>query len=58
MIHPSKTYLGNPNVKRDGVLEDWTEENLLEYRKCMKDPTQYEKTYSKGISLDEGLVHY
>ena len=58
MIHPSKTYLGNPNVKRDGVLEDWTEENLLEYRKCMKDPTHFAKTYCKVISLDEGLVPF
>ena len=58
MIPQSNTYLGNPNVKRDGVLEDWTEENLLEYRKCMKDPTHFAKTYCKVISLDEGLVPF
>ena len=58
MIPQSNTYLGNPNVKRDGVLEDWTEENLLEYRKCMKNPTHFAKTYCKVISLDEGLVPF
>ena len=26
-----ETYLGNPNVKRDGVNEEWTQETLLEY---------------------------
>ena len=25
-------YLGNPNVKRDGVVNPWTQEEILEYK--------------------------
>ena len=57
-MNQSNTYLGNPNVKRDGVLEDWTEATLLEYRKCMKNPTYFAKKYCKVISLDEGLIPF
>ena len=58
MIQQSNTYLGNPNVKRDGVQEQFTEETLLEYRKCMQQPAYFAKKYCKVISLDEGLVPF
>lgn len=58
MIQQSNTYLGNPNVKRDGILEDWTNETLIEYRKCMTHPAYFAKKYCKVINLDEGLVPF
>lgn len=51
-------YLGNPNVKRDGVQEEWTQKKLLEYKKCMEDPSYFARTYVKIISLDKGLVPF
>lgn len=51
-------YLGNPNVKRDGINEEWTAERLLEYKKCMEDPIYFAETYVKVISLDKGLVPF
>ena len=51
-------YLGNPNVKRDGVVAGWSEETILEYQKCMRDPSYFAVTYCKIISLDEGLVNF
>ena len=51
-------YLGNPLVKRDGVVQDWTQEQILEYRKCMKDPSYFTEHYVKIISLDKGLVSF
>ena len=30
-------YLGNPQVKRDGVQQKFTEQEISEYLKCMKD---------------------
>ncbi len=51
-------YLGNPNVKRDGVQEEWTQKKLLEYKKCMEDPAYFARTYVKIISLDKGLVPF
>ena len=57
--NPSReTYLGNPNVKRDGVAEQWTQESLLEYKKCMDNPVYFAEEYVKVISLDEGLIPF
>src|SRR5210317_1234841 len=52
------SYLGNPNVKRDGVQQQWTEEKVREYAKCMHDPSYFARTYVKIISLDRGLVNF
>lgn len=51
-------YLGNPNVKKDGVQQQWTEDEVREYAKCMKDPSYFARTYVKIISLDSGLVNF
>jgi len=51
-------YLGNIQVKADGVVENWTDEKLEEYAKCMRDPIYFAKNYVKIISLDEGLVPF
>ena len=51
-------YLGNPNVKRDGVIQGWSEETIQEYMKCMQDPAYFAVTYCKIISLDKGLVNF
>ena len=31
-------YLGNPSIKRDGVVSDFTKDEIIEYKKCMDDP--------------------
>ena len=49
-------YLGNPNIKRDGVEQGWSSEEIREYALCMKDPVYFAKKYLKVISLDQGLV--
>ena len=51
-------YLGNPNLKRANVAQQWTKEEIEEYAKCMKDPIYFIKTYIKIVSLDEGLVPF
>ena len=59
MIHQQpNTYLGNPNVKRDGIVQEWTNDAVKEYAKCMNDPSYFAKTYCKIISLDKGLVNF
>ena len=60
MLHHqrSETYLGNPNVKRDGVEEQWTAEKIKEYKRCMQDPAYFSRTYLKVIHLDKGLVPF
>ncbi len=51
-------YLGNPSVKRDGVVSDFTKKEVIEYKKCMQDPAYFARNYVKIISLDEGLVPF
>lgn len=58
MSHQNDTYLGNPNVKRDGVIQEWTKELIQEYAKVSKDPVYFAKKYCKVISLDKGLVPF
>jgi len=59
-LQPQKTetYLGNINVKRDGVTQDWTRDQVLEYKKCMDNPVYFTEKYVKIIQLDEGLVPF
>ena len=51
-------YLGNPQIKRDGVELQWNQDEVFEYAKCMKDPVYFAKKYIKIISLDEGLIPF
>lgn len=57
-IQTNDSYLGNPNVKRDGVQHQFTVEELQEYKKCMDDPAYFARNYIKVISLDKGLVSF
>lgn len=52
------SYLGNPQVKRDGVAEEWDKKTLREYGKCMKDPAYFCRKYVKVVHLDKGLVPF
>ena len=54
----SETYLGNANIKRDGVVHNFTQHEINEYIKCSKDPSYFARTYCKVISLDRGLVPF
>ena len=56
--YTKNSYLGNPQVKRDGVEEEWDKKKLREYQKCMKDPAYFCKKYVKVIHLDKGLVPF
>lgn len=58
MTRPQDGYLGNDRVKKDGVVTNWTQQELLEYQKCMQDPKYFTKTYCKVINLNEGLVDF
>lgn len=51
-------YLGNPQVKRDGVEQNWSADEVREYTKCMLDPSYFATKYIKVINLDRGLVPF
>lgn len=52
------SYMGNPHVKRDGVVHHYTQEEINEYIKCSQDPSYFARTYVKVIHLDRGLVPF
>jgi len=58
IVNGNEGYMGNPLVKRDGIIQGWSKETILEYRKCMNDPAYFAITYCKVISLDRGLVPF
>ena len=51
-------YLGNPNLKAEGVNINFTEDQIKEYMKCSQDPEYFIKKYIKVVSLDDGLVPF
>ena len=51
-------YLGNPNVKRDGIEQNFTLHEIQEYKKCMQDPAYFAINYLKVVHLDRGLVPF
>ena len=51
-------YLGNPNLKKANIAQEWTREEVEEYTKCMNDPLYFIQKYIKIVSLDEGLVPF
>jgi hypothetical protein len=57
MASNKQTYRDNPNLKRVGVKQSYTQEQFDEYVKCAKDPLYFAK-WIKIITLDEGLVPF
>ena len=51
-------YLGNPNLKKANTSHEFTEEQVIEFIKCKKDPVYFAKNYIKIVSLDEGLTQF
>jgi hypothetical protein len=48
-------YLGNPNLKKANVAQEFTEDNIREYIKCKNDPVYFAQNYIKIVTLDHGL---
>ena len=53
-----QNYLGNPNLKKANVQQEWTKEELQEYKRCMDDPQYFVEKYIMIVSLDEVLVPF
>lgn len=51
-------YLGNPSVKRDGIQQGFSPEEVIEYQRCMVDPAYFVEKYMKIINLDHGLIPF
>ena len=51
-------YLGNPNLKKANVAQNFTKKQVSEFLKCAQDPVYFAQKYVKIINLDEGLVPF
>ena len=51
-------YLGNPNLKKANVPQNFTKKQVAEYLKCAEDPIYFIRKYIKIVSLDEGVVPF
>lgn len=49
-------YLGNNNLKRDGVQIEFTPDMIAEILKCKKDPIYFAEKYIKIVHVDHGLI--
>ena len=58
MTNKKQGYLGNENLKAEGVNIEFTPEQVKEYIKCAQDPAYFIKKYIKVVSLDKGLVPF
>jgi hypothetical protein len=54
----SENYLGNANLKKVGVSIPFTEENILEYKKCSEDPIYFIDNYCYIVTLDHGIQKF
>ena len=57
MSTQSDGYLGNALVKRDGLKQNFTEEQVEEYVKCMEDPLYFASKCIKVIAPSKGLIN-
>ena len=58
MSSKQEIYLGNPNLKKANVTQDFTKKQVSEYLKCAKDPVYFIRKYIKIVSLDEGVIPF
>jgi hypothetical protein len=48
-------FSGNPNLKKIGVDISYTEEQILELKKCTEDPVYFVDNYCYIVTLDHGI---
>ena len=57
-MYSHEQYLGNPNLKKANVAQNFTKKQVTEFLKCAQDPVYFAQKYVKIINLDEGLVPF
>jgi hypothetical protein len=54
----SDVYLGNPNLKKANIAQEFSPEEVEEYLKCADDPVHFILNYIKIVSLDDGVIPF
>ena len=53
-----EVYLGNPNLKKANVAQNFTKKQVAEFLKCAGDPVYFIQKYVRIVSLDEGVIPF
>lgn len=56
LVSKMKYYLGNPHLKKVGIAQSMTEDQVHEFVLCSQDPIYFIERYVKIITLDKGFV--
>lgn len=51
-------YLGNPLLKKANTTIEFSEEQIVEFIKCKKDPVYFAQNYVKIVNVDKGLIPF
>ena len=51
-------YLGNPLLKKANTTQEFTQEQVLEFAKCIDDPVYFAMNYIQIVTLDYGLQNF
>ena len=51
----SSAYNNNDNLKKCGVALEYTEEQIIELKKCSEDPIYFIDNYCQIVTLDKGV---
>ena len=58
MSKTQEIYLGNPNLKKANVPQEFSKDEIAEYLKCAKDPVYFIREYIRIVSLDHGVIPF
>ena len=58
MATNTDVYLGNPNLKKANVSQNFTKKQVAEFLKCADNPIYFIRKYIKIVSLDEGVIPF
>ena len=58
MTQARENYLGNPNLKRANISQEFTPEQIEEFVKCSQDPEYFIQNYIQIVNIDEGLIPF
>ena len=58
MSKTQEIYLGNPNLKKANVPQEFSKDEVAEYLKCAKDPVYFIREYIRIVSLDHGVIPF
>ena len=58
MATQTDVYLGNPNLKKANVSQEFSKKEVAEYLKCAENPVYFIREYIRIVSLDEGIIPF